>query len=84
MYDSYLQHVREYWEEETTIERIDVNWNYCKENCRWATLEEQANNQRRTVGIAKLAKKSWIPLNKITYRYYTKWLTLDEIEKKFK
>lgn len=30
-----------------SLERINVDGNYCKENCKWATWEEQAKNKRK-------------------------------------
>lgn len=34
-----------------SIDRINVNGNYCPENCRWATIEEQSRNKRDNVYI---------------------------------
>lgn len=52
MYDEYG-----YWYElnhdkrnsECTLDRINNNGNYCKENCKWSTQKEQCNNKRQRV-----------------------------------
>lgn len=61
-YDKKWEDFREFYKdmgerpEGTTLDRIDVNGNYCKKNCRWATKEEQQRNQRihknKYVGIS--------------------------------
>lgn len=40
-----------------SIGRIDNNGNYCPENCRWETQEEQKSNTSRTIFIAIDGKK---------------------------
>lgn len=52
-----------------SLDRINVNGDYCKENCRWATTEEQLNNTRETIYIEynnkKLTARDWSKLTGI-------------------
>lgn len=51
MYDSYVDHCKIYSKKNTSIDRINNNGNYEKNNCRWATRAEQTRNYSRNVVI---------------------------------
>ena len=62
MYESYLKHVEEFGEKNTSLDRINSQKNYNKENCKWSTREEQSQNTR-TCFISKT----------IDYKAYQYW-----------
>lgn len=48
MYPSYKEAYKKYGDR-ISLERIDVDGNYCVENCTWIDISEQKGNQRKTV-----------------------------------
>jgi hypothetical protein len=60
MYDAYLAHVDSFGEKDTEIDRIDVNGNYSRKNCRWVTNTEQARNTRKSRIFTYKGERMWI------------------------
>lgn len=92
MEDSFMKHCEIYGRKNTTIERIDNNKGYSKENCRWATQQEQQKNKRssryitykgRTMIIADWARELGVPRQTIGYRLRNGWDIKSIIETPF-
>lgn len=49
MYKSYLKKSKELGHNDMSIERIDVNGDYCKENCTWINRAYQRYNKTTTI-----------------------------------
>jgi len=61
---------------DVSIERIDNEQGYYKENCRWATVKEQARNRRTTVFVKYKGKEyplaELAEIHDIPYRLFYK------------
>lgn len=73
-----------------SIDRINSNGNYSKENCRWADIYTQNNNRCNNIILENWEKfMDWIKENNMrdyyssALHYYREWLTLDCIKWKY-
>lgn len=67
-----------------TIDRIDVNGDYCPENCRWATRKEQSNNTTKNVRICFFGKEKTISewSDYLNISYNTLWKRIKKCNSK--
>lgn len=70
------------YEDGLSIERKDVNGNYCPENCEWITLGKQARNRRTTkwveyngerMSLAQAAELAGLPYKQVHFRIKKGW-----------
>lgn len=88
MNESYEQHCKEFWPENTTLDRINSDGPYCKENCRRATREEQSRNRRpckkfifewkEYSSISEFCEATWQNAHTISTRINRDWMTIEE------
>lgn len=93
MNSQYFEHEKKYWELNTTIERIDSDWDYCKENCRWATRLEQGNNRswghyveywwNKYNTISAMCRELWLKYHRVRGRIKNWWDIASAVEKPF-
>lgn len=76
------------YRDDLTIERIDGNKGYTPDNCKWATLEEQANNKRNNhivevdgnkMTLAQFARKYGLKYKRVEKQINKDGYTADEI-----
>jgi len=77
-FEWFYKDMKEWYSVKLSIDRIDNNWNYSKENCRWATDIQQARNKRNNVlykwkCISQWCEELWINRHTFTSRLRYGW-----------
>lgn len=91
MYTSYLEHLEEHGRSNTSLDRIDGSKGYSKENCRWATKQQQTNNRKNvklytfqdeTMNLKQWADKLGMCRSVLAMRVKNGWLLEDVLSTK--
>lgn len=77
MIKPYREHMIIHGKNNTTLERIDYNKDYSKENCKWATRSEQSKNRSNTI-IVEIDGVTYTTLNEVSDVYGIDYKTLQQ------
>ncbi|MBW2003019.1 MAG: hypothetical protein JRI72_00180 [Deltaproteobacteria bacterium] len=81
-FEGFWDDMKKGYNDNLTLERIDNNKGYCKENCKWATMKIQQNNKRnnrkitykgQTRGVYEWAEIINISPQLLHWRLKNKW-----------
>lgn len=70
MYESYLRACEKYPGKRITLERVDIDKDYCKENCTWCPHEAQQDNTSKTVYFRMVCPDGSIVVDRNIDRFY--------------
>lgn len=81
-FEWFWEDVKDWYKDNLTIDRIDVNKSYSKENCRWATYEEQWYNRTDNIIYKGKCLAEWCKILNFDYnKIYWKiryWKTIEQ------
>lgn len=77
-FQAFFHDMSDGWAPGLTIDRIDVNGNYTKSNCRWVKMSEQCRNKRSNIYIegvtaSEFAKLHGLSKTTVLYRLRHGW-----------
>lgn len=81
-FEEFYKDMWDTYKEWLTIDRTDNNWNYCKDNCKWVTMENNQRNKRTNVYfkwkcLAQWGKENGIDRSTISKRI-SKWWSIED------